>query len=65
MTNGLQWFYFQVSNMLPGETYMFNIVNFQKVNSQFNYGLQPVMFSVRDHLSNATGEFDESHFMPF
>lgn len=55
MTNGLQWFYFQVSNMLPAVQYTFNIVNFQKANSQFNYGLQPVMFSVNDFLSRGTG----------
>ena len=29
-------------------TYRLNIINFEKINSQFNGGMQPVMFSVRD-----------------
>jgi hypothetical protein len=32
-------------------TYRFNIINFEKINSQFNSGMQPVMFSVRDALN--------------
>ncbi|CAH1796187.1 unnamed protein product [Owenia fusiformis] len=43
-----QWFYFEVSNMKAGMKYRFNIVNCEKVNSQFNFGMQPVMFSVRE-----------------
>src|SRR5690242_4707934 len=31
--------------------YRFNIINFEKLNSQFNSGMQPVMFSVTDALS--------------
>ncbi|CAF2396050.1 unnamed protein product [Rotaria sp. Silwood2] len=45
-----QWFYFEVSNMRPDITYRFNIINFEKLNSQFNAGMQPVMFSVCDAL---------------
>ncbi|PIK61388.1 putative cytosolic carboxypeptidase 1 [Apostichopus japonicus] len=45
-----QWFYFSVSNMKAGVSYRFNIVNFEKLNSQFNFGMQPVMFSVKDAL---------------
>ena len=35
-----QWFYFQVSNMVSGEhaPYIFNIINYEKTNSQFNFG---------------------------
>jgi hypothetical protein len=40
-----QWFYFAVSGMLPGVRYRFNILNLEKTNSQFNFGMQPVMFS--------------------
>ena len=45
-----QWFYFQVSNMASGEQYpyVFNIINYEKANSQFNFGMQPVMFSVKE-----------------
>lgn len=40
-----QWFYFEVSNMDPEIPYKFNIVNCEKINSQFNFGMQPVMYS--------------------
>ena len=33
--------------MRRGITYRFNIINFEKMNSQFAAGMQPVMFSVR------------------
>lgn len=46
-----QWFYFEVSNMRTDRHYRFNIINFEKINSQFNSGMQPVMFSVRDALN--------------
>ncbi|KAJ0069552.1 hypothetical protein NL108_008495 [Boleophthalmus pectinirostris] len=45
-----QWFYFEVSNMEPGVPYRFNIINCEKTNSQFNYGMQPVLYSVREAL---------------
>lgn len=34
-----QWFYFQVSGMRAGVPYRFNIINCEKPNSQFNYGM--------------------------
>ena len=45
-----QWFYFQVSHMKGGEhyPYIFNIINYEKTNSQFIFGMQPVMFSVKE-----------------
>ncbi|XP_067931710.1 cytosolic carboxypeptidase 1-like [Watersipora subatra] len=42
-----QWFYFEVSNMVADKPYQFNIINNEKVNSQFNSGMQPVMYSVQ------------------
>ena len=33
-----QWFYFRVAGMRAGEKYQFNVVNYEKANSQFNYG---------------------------
>ncbi|KAF5294808.1 hypothetical protein FQA39_LY00292 [Lamprigera yunnana] len=53
--NGYQWFYFQVSKMMAGAVYVFNIVNFVKINSQYNYGMQPVLFSVKDYMNRGTG----------
>lgn len=45
-TNGhTQWFFFSVSGMRAGVTYRFNVVNLEKSNSQFNFGMQPVVFS--------------------
>ena len=34
------WFYFQVSNMVGGQhfPYVFNIINYEKANSQLNFG---------------------------
>ncbi|KAH3841440.1 cytosolic carboxypeptidase 1-like [Dreissena polymorpha] len=43
-----QWFYFEVSNMIAGYPYRFNIVNCEKLNSQFNFGMQPILFSVME-----------------
>ncbi|XP_062856327.1 cytosolic carboxypeptidase 4 [Trichomycterus rosablanca] len=45
-----QWFYFEVSGMEVNVSYRFNIVNCEKSNSQFNYGMQPVVYSVREAL---------------
>lgn len=52
---GKQWFYFQVSNMVAKVPYVFNIVNFDKINSQFNYGMQPVLFSTKEYLLSGSG----------
>ncbi|XP_056629033.1 cytosolic carboxypeptidase 1 isoform X2 [Triplophysa dalaica] len=43
-----QWFYFEVGNMRPGVRYRFNIINCEKSNSQFNYGMQVLMYSVQE-----------------
>ncbi|XP_044837186.1 cytosolic carboxypeptidase 4 isoform X2 [Mauremys mutica] len=41
-----QWFYFEVSAMKPAIPYRFNIINCEKVNSQFNYGNRPYVVLV-------------------
>ncbi|XP_061101791.1 cytosolic carboxypeptidase 4-like isoform X2 [Conger conger] len=46
----LQWFYFEVSGMQANVSYRFNIINCEKANTQFNYGMQPVLFSVCEAL---------------
>uniref|UniRef100_A0A3Q3X522 Cytosolic carboxypeptidase 1 n=1 Tax=Mola mola TaxID=94237 RepID=A0A3Q3X522_MOLML len=46
-----QWFYFEVSGMRMGTTYRFNIINCEKSNSQFNYGMQVLMYSVQEAIS--------------
>ncbi|XP_031788913.1 cytosolic carboxypeptidase 1-like isoform X2 [Nasonia vitripennis] len=50
-----QWFYFEVSNMETNYKYTFNIVNCKKINSQFNFGMKPVIFSVIDALKGRIG----------
>ncbi|XP_051239110.1 cytosolic carboxypeptidase 4 isoform X1 [Dicentrarchus labrax] len=45
-----QWFYFEVSNMVADVPYRFNVINCEKTNSQFNYGMQPVLYSVKEAL---------------
>ncbi|NXT85541.1 CBPC4 carboxypeptidase, partial [Zapornia atra] len=45
-----QWFYFAVQDMKSEVPYRFNIINCEKLNSQFNYGMQPVMYSVKEAL---------------
>ncbi|XP_075711393.1 cytosolic carboxypeptidase 4 [Rhinoderma darwinii] len=49
-----QWFYFEVSAMRANVPYRFNVVNCEKVNSQFNYGMQPVIYSVKEALQGKT-----------
>ncbi|XP_059825817.1 cytosolic carboxypeptidase 1 isoform X7 [Hypanus sabinus] len=43
-----QWFYFEVSGMRNAIPYRFNIINCEKSNSQFNYGMHPLMYSVQE-----------------
>lgn len=43
-----QWFYFEVSNMEAGVPYSFYITNCEKNNSQFNFGMRPLLYSVRE-----------------
>ncbi|CAB1323354.1 unnamed protein product [Coregonus sp. 'balchen'] len=38
------------SGMAANVPYRFNIINCDKANSQFNYGMQPVLYSVREAL---------------
>ena len=42
-----QWYYFSVSNMIPGVKYKFNIINLLKPNSLYNSGMQPVVYSTK------------------
>ncbi|XP_069936225.1 cytosolic carboxypeptidase 1-like [Cherax quadricarinatus] len=46
-----QWFYFEVSNMEAHTPYIFNIINNEKPNSEFNFGMKPVMFSVQNAMN--------------
>ncbi|XP_063395355.1 cytosolic carboxypeptidase 1-like isoform X2 [Cydia fagiglandana] len=50
-----QWFYFEVRNMIQGRSYVFNIVNCEKSDSQFNFGMKPVMYSVKEAVLGKPG----------
>ncbi|XP_053609566.1 cytosolic carboxypeptidase 1-like isoform X10 [Plodia interpunctella] len=50
-----QWFYFEVRNMQAGRSYTFNIVNCEKSDSQFNFGMKPVLYSVREATNGRAG----------
>lgn len=56
-----QWFYFGISNMKSGISYRFNIVNCEKINSQFNFGMQPVIYSVKDAMEGQPGWVRAGH----
>ncbi|EAS06330.2 zinc carboxypeptidase family protein (macronuclear) [Tetrahymena thermophila SB210] len=47
-----QWFFFSVRNMIKNQMVKFNIVNFLKNDSLFNYGMKPVVFSQQDNKVN-------------
>ncbi|KAA0724557.1 Cytosolic carboxypeptidase 4 [Triplophysa tibetana] len=67
-----QWFYFEVSGMVAGVPYRFNVINCEKGNSQCNYGMQPVLYSVREALegrphwvrSGSEISYYRNHFCP-
>ncbi|XP_068626632.1 cytosolic carboxypeptidase 1-like [Battus philenor] len=50
-----QWFYFEVRNMQQGRPYIFNIVNCEKSDSQFNFGMKPVLYSVKEAITGKPG----------
>ncbi|OAF69351.1 hypothetical protein A3Q56_02928, partial [Intoshia linei] len=48
-----QWFYFRISNIKnTNVNYRFNIINCVKYGSQFNAGMQPLMFSLLESNQN-------------
>ncbi|XP_047117831.1 cytosolic carboxypeptidase 1-like isoform X1 [Schistocerca piceifrons] len=50
-----QWFYFEISGMETDVVYTFNIINCEKQNSQFNYGMKPIMYSVQEAVAGRSG----------
>lgn len=44
-----QWFYFSVEGMVVDREYTFNVVNFTKSDSLFNYGMTPVVYSTAEN----------------
>jgi hypothetical protein len=50
-----QWFYFRVRNTRPGTLYKFNFINLAKVDSLYNYGMRPLMYSETDARTKGVG----------
>ena len=48
-TGNNQWFYFSVEEMIVNKEYTFNVVNFTKNDSLFNYGMAPAVYSVQEN----------------
>lgn len=42
----LQWFNFKMRNLIAGQTYKFNICNFQKLKSLYSRGMSPYYYSL-------------------
>uniref|UniRef100_A0A8D8R903 Cytosolic carboxypeptidase 1 n=1 Tax=Cacopsylla melanoneura TaxID=428564 RepID=A0A8D8R903_9HEMI len=47
-THHHQWFYFEVSNMESQAVYTLNIINQEKSHSQYQQGMKPLLFSVKE-----------------
>ena len=48
-TNGFtQWYYFRVQNTRKDQVYRFNIVNLMKPDSNYNQGMKPLIYSVKE-----------------
>ena len=55
-TNGYtQWYFFRVQNMRKDRKYRFNIVNFMKPDSNYNQGMKPLIYSVKEAEENRIG----------
>ncbi|KAI8909542.1 hypothetical protein EDD86DRAFT_205672 [Gorgonomyces haynaldii] len=60
-----QWFFFSVTNAQVNVQYKFSIMNLSKPGSQFNNGMQPVVYSVQDCMWKRMGEgvyYIKNHF---
>jgi len=55
-----QWFYFEVSNMEADVPYVFNIVNCEKQNSQFNYGTARLSYVYTQYFLHITSQLVEA-----
>ena len=53
----VQWFLFKVTNMNSTTNYTFKFVNFEKNNSQFSSGMQPLLFSRKSNSESGLGWF--------
>ena len=59
-----QWFFFSVTNARPGQPYRFNMMNLEKPNSQFNFGMQPLFYSTKAPAPAPVAEGADSGIVP-
>jgi len=52
-----QWFYFRVKNLPKNKNVKINIINLQKTDSLFNYGMKPCIFSEMEWNKTKKGWF--------
>ena len=52
-----QWFYFRIMNTRKGQTVKFNILNYSKPDSLFNYGMKVSMYSEKKAEHEQVGWF--------
>ena len=50
-----QWFYFRVQNTKQGHSVKFNILNYSKGDSMFNYGMKVAIYSERKAAAQDVG----------
>jgi hypothetical protein len=48
-TGNNQWFFFSVEGMVVDKEYTFNVINFTKNDSLFNYGMTPAIYSMAEN----------------
>ncbi|ESO85980.1 hypothetical protein LOTGIDRAFT_235577 [Lottia gigantea] len=60
-----QWYYFRVSNAIPGITYKFRIVNLLKRDSLYNYGMRPLIYSEKDAREEEIGWRRTGHHISY
>ncbi|KAK3087050.1 hypothetical protein FSP39_000988 [Pinctada imbricata] len=60
-----QWYYFRVSNAVPGVTYKFRIVNLLKRDSLYNYGMRPLLYSEKEAKEKSVGWSRAGHHISY
>ena len=60
-----QWYYFRVSNTVPGVVYKFRIVNLLKRDSLYNYGMRPLQYSEKSAKLQGRGWMRAGHHVSY
>ncbi|RUS91741.1 hypothetical protein EGW08_000449, partial [Elysia chlorotica] len=60
-----QWYYFRVTNAVPGVTYKLRIVNLLKRDSLYNHGMRPLLYSENDAQEKQRGWVRTGHHISY